>query len=425
MNRLFLSLIVFVFGVFTLTLSGCKKDDPTPDIRKEENEALYAGMKDWYYWNEQIPQINPSSYADVFAVLEAIRQRPLDRWSYITNLQEFLDFFQNSSFVGYGFGSSWDSMGKLRISFVYSSTQMYAQGVRRSWIIEAINGTSVVPGINVSALLGPNTEGVSNAFLFRKPDGNTTQLSFTKEKINMNTVLHHEIISAEDRKIGYMVLQGFTTPTATELTGVFNDFNEAGIDELILDMRYNGGGSTAIALKLSSMIAGPSLTGEPFAHYLYNSLKSAEHNRTDLFTNEANSLSLNRLVTITTGATASASEMVINGLRPFIDVHIVGSKTYGKPMGMNAFTLNNWALVPITFKIANANNEGDYFNGLPANVPAPDDLTRMFGDPQESMLQAAIAFILSGSTKGEVVPETQVRQPWEDMQGLRRIIGAF
>ncbi|MBW6478414.1 MAG: hypothetical protein K0B37_03230 [Bacteroidales bacterium] len=403
-----------------LFIAACNKDDdPEPDIN-EENEEFYEFMKDWYFWNDNIPNINPSSYEDIFEVLEAIRFRPLDRWSFITDWQEFLAYFQDSRFIGYGFGSSWDGSGKLRISFIHDAGDLYKNGVRRGWIVESINGTAISQGVNVNQLLGPNEEGISNTFVFRKPDNSTIEMTVAKKEIITNTVLHHEVLEVENIKIGYMVLQSFREPTEEELKNVFADFYAEGIDELILDMRYNGGGLTRIATQLASLIGGPALAGQPFAKTVYNANKEDQYNRTDNFLNLENSLGLTRLITIATRASASASEMVINGLTPYMDVYIVGNTTYGKPMGSNVFNYDNtWALAPITFKVRNASDEGDYFDGLPVDIPAPDDLTRNFGDPEESSLQTAIAFILTGSTKGAPVTEPLVRQPWEDMKGLR------
>jgi C-terminal processing protease CtpA/Prc len=419
-------LIYLRFRYFLLVLTGIlfftacnKEDEPEPQIN-EDNEEFFTFMKDWYFWTDNIPEIDPSAYSDIFEVLEAVRYQPLDRWSFIIDWQEFLDYFQESKFIGYGFGSSWDSNGKLRISFIHNTGELYQNGVRRGWIIEAINGTGLTQGMNINQMLGPNEEGISNTFLFKKPDNSTIDITAAKMEMVTNTVLHHEVFEAENIKIGYMVLQSFRDPTEEELNEVFADFFAEDIDELILDMRYNGGGLTRIATQLASLIAGPSLAGQPFAKTVYNSIKEDEYNRTDNLLNLENSLGLSRLVTIATRGTASASEMIINGLKPYMDVYVVGNDTYGKPMGSNVFNYNDtWALAPITFKVRNADNEGDYFDGLPVDIPANDDLSRDFGDPMESSLQQAIAFILTGSTKGSTVIDPVVKQPWEDMKGLR------
>lgn len=415
--------MVLVILPVLVMLNACQKDD-TPEIN-QENEAFYKEMKDWYFWTDKIPEINPSSYPSIFDVLEAIRYREVDRWSFIADWDELIAYISNTEFIGYGFGFLWDNEEKLRISHIYNTVPMHELGVRRGWIIEAINGTTINPGDNISAMLGEAEPGVSNTFRFIRPDGETVSLTLEKEVLSVNTVLHHEIIEVENIKTGYMVLQNFTGTTTQELKDIFQYFHQEQIDELILDMRYNGGGLTSVALQLASLIGGTELEGEPFAKYYYNTNKQ-DRNTIEYFTDEANSLGLDRLITICTGATASASEMVINGLRPYMDVVIVGANSYGKPMGADILQFNTiWAVAPITISVKNADDEGEFFDGLPVNVPANDGLAYDFGDPEEASLQHALSFIISGITKGEPVQEPLYRQPYQDMKGLRQWIGGY
>ena len=414
--------------------SSCRKDEDDDQLDQEritENTEFYKLMRDWYYWYDKIPNINPANYASVYDVLEAIRHRPLDRWSYVTSREEFESFYIQSKFIGYGFGSAFDQEGKLRVTFIFNENDLYKNGVRRSWIIEKVNGTTVTTNVNINQLLGPNEIGVTNTFLFRKPDGTQEEMTVQKDEVFMNTVLHKEILEAGNRKAGYLVLQGFRTPTFGELKAAVDFFNsEGGIDDLILDLRYNGGGQTNVANYLASIIGGPAIFGKAFAKYMYNDKRENNHNFTSNFgaeqeTHGQETLELGRLITIATDRTASASEMVINGLRPFMDVHIIGDDTYGKPMGQNVFTYGDlYAFLPVTFKIANADGFGDYFDGLPADSYVVDDITRLFGDPEEASLKEALTFIETGSFSMLPRKKSLYVQPWEQMTGLRREIGA-
>lgn len=176
---------------------------------------------------------------------------------------------------------------------------------------------------------------------------------------------------------------------------------------------------------LGSIIGGPAVADEPFAKYIYNDKRGAEENFTDYFNAEEKTLDLSRVITIATRSTASASEMVINGLKPFIDVSIIGNDTYGKPMGMNAWYYDDkYAFVPVTFKIANADGFGDYFDGLQADSYVPDDISRMFGDPEEASLKEALNFIETGSYSGMPMTKSFIVQPYEHFTGLRKEIGA-
>jgi carboxyl-terminal processing protease len=424
--RLLLSMLLILFG--SISFTGCdKEDDPEPIVEEKQlNRDFYEFMKEWYFWYEHIPEIDPLDYPSPVEVLEAIRYHPLDRWSYITSWEAFEAYFRDSKMVGYGFGSRYDAAGNLRVIFNYNTTKMYELGVRRSWIIEAINGTQITPGMNINAMLGSNEVGVTNTFRFRKPDGSVVTHTLTKEELVMNNVLHAEVMQAGDAKVGYLVLQGFTAPTVSELEQAFDGFLAEDIDELILDMRYNGGGQTSVANLLSSMIGGNRVDGQVFTQYLYND-KQVESNRLDTFMVVSRKLNLDRLLTIGTRSTASASEMVINGLRPYMPVYIFGNTTYGKPMGMNVFKddEDKYAFVPITFKTANANGEGDFFDGIPADASAPDDFTRMFGDPEEASLKAALQFIETGSLPDVPVVKSVYIQPRDRMTGLQKIIGAL
>lgn len=419
-------IVLFLSSAFLFT--SCKKDEEEDEIIEErivENTEFYKLMQDWYYWYDQMPNVTPATYASPYEVLEALRKRPEDRWSYITSREEFESYYVESKFIGYGFGSKFDQEGKLRVTFVYHSVDLYEKGVRRSWIIEEVNGTTITTSVNINQLLGANEVGVSNDFLFRKPDGTLEEMTVQKKEVIMNTVLHKEVIETGSRKAGYLVFQNFTTPSIDELEEAVDFFNSEGIDELILDLRYNGGGQTNVANYLGSIIGGPAVADEPFAKYIYNDKRGAEENFTDYFNAEEKTLDLSRVITIATRSTASASEMVINGLKPFIDVSIIGNDTYGKPMGMNFWYYDDkYAFVPVTFKIANADGFGDYFDGLQADSYVPDDISRMFGDPEEASLKEALNFIETGSYSGMPMTKSFIVQPYEHFTGLRKEIGA-
>ena len=418
-----LALLAIILSSFSF--QSCEKEEPAvTSVRNIANEEFYKLMKEWYYWHDAIPQLNPADYANPAALLESIRKLPEDRWSYVTSKAAFEALFVRSTMFGHGFASGYDASGNLRVLFVFNRSDLFPAGVRRGWVIRAINDRPIAPGTNISALLGPNQDGFANTFTFDRPAAADTTITSRKGEIVMNNVLHNEIIHKDGLKIGYMILNGFTGPTRAEIDTAFNYFYNNRTDELILDLRYNGGGQTDIALHLASRIAGNNIAGRPFANYIFNELKATLHNKTESFLTLDKGLNLSRLTVITTDATASASEMIINGLRPFIPVTVVGTATYGKPMGMYAWTYADFAFVPITFKITNSEGFGDYFNGLPANIAAMDDISRNFGDPLESSLQQALAFITSGVPKSMPVVNIPYKQPRDFMTGLDAIIGA-
>ncbi len=419
--------LLFLLIPATVLFNSCTKeeeDDPQDEQRIAENTEFYKLLGEWYYWYDKIPNINPANYASVYDVMEAVRHRPLDRWSYVTTRKEFESYYLESKFIGYGFGSAFDAHGNLRVTFIFNSVDMYEKGVRRSWILREVNGTTLRPGVNINQLLGANEVGISNDFLFIDHDGEPVAMTLVKDEVFMNTVLHKEVIEYGGKKAGYLVFKNFTTPSFDELDEAVNYFNSEGIDELILDLRYNGGGQTNVANYLASIIGGQKVAGKHFAKYLYNDKKEDE-NFTDNFKDEEIPFNVDRLITISTRATASASEMVINGLKPFMDVYIVGDNTYRKPMGMNAWYYGDlYAFVPVTFKIANADSDGDYFDGLVADSYTADDITRPFGDPEEASLKEALEFMATGTFSGLPRKKSLYVQPFEEMTGIRAEIGA-
>jgi carboxyl-terminal processing protease len=423
-------LLTAIILSWSVVFTSCRKDEVDDEEPGNiENREFYDLMTDWYYWYDQMPEIDPDLYASPYEVLEALRQKPVDRWSYISTKAEFDAYYKDSKFIGYGFGSAWDQEGNLRISFIFNTTDMYEEGVRRSWILEKINNTVVQPGMNINQMLGANETGVANTFVFKTPDETTREMTVQKKEVFMNTVLHREVIETANGKAGYLVFKNFTQPSFDELDEAFEYFANEGINDLILDLRYNGGGQTNVANYLSSIIAGEGLKGEPFAKYMYNNKRAPERDFTDTFGSDDERqppyAGFDRLFTIASRQTASASEMVINGLSPFIDVYVIGDNTYGKPMGMNVFTYRElYAFVPVTFKIANANDEGDYFEGLPATSLAADDLSRQFGNPEEASLKEVLNYIETKSFSMVPAKKSLVQQPFEQMTGIRAEIGA-
>jgi len=210
----------------------------------------------------------------------------------------------------------------------------------------------------------------------------------------MNTILFDSVYTISSKKIGYLVLKGFITPTKTELDNCFARFKSANVEELIVDLRYNGGGMIDVSNRLASLIGGTALSGKVYTIYSYNNRYESQ-NTTINFLSLPNALSLGRVTFITTSGTASASELVINGLKPYMTVALVGSKTHGKPVGMPVLKYNRfkWVFLPICISFRNVNNEGEYFNGLDVNVVAADDFNTPFGDINEASFAAALNYI--------------------------------
>jgi carboxyl-terminal processing protease len=196
---------------------------------------------------------------------------------------------------------------------------------------------------------------------------------------------------------GHLVFESFILPSEAELETAFAFFKANNITDLILDLRYNSGGYLTIAQQLASYIAGDTKAGTVFAKLSYND-KSQSANSTFPFKKTSYPLSLTRIAVITTRLTASASEAVMNGLHPHLNLVSVGDTTLGKPMGMNGWTCaKKYFFWPVTFKIVNSANEGEYYDGIVPTHITTDDITHDFDDRREECLKEAISWLQTGS----------------------------
>jgi hypothetical protein len=167
------------------------------------------------------------------------------------------------------------------------------------------------------------------------------------------------------------------------------------VQELVLDLRYNGGGLVDVARHLAGLIGGPSLRDHVFAEAQHND-RNRRLNQTLRFGGAASALRLERLIVITTRASASASELLINGLTPFLPVIVVGDRTFGKPVGQYGVPFCDKVFAPVAFSMVNARGEGNYFDGLPVDCAAADDIGHELGSPQETSLATALDYIATG-----------------------------
>lgn len=399
-----------------------------------QNRYVLDVMRDIYFWNTELPAtVNATSYATPEALLDAIRFRPLDqRFSYIGARETEEAFYSDSQFIGFGFANSYDGVG-LRILQVFPDSPAAATGIQRGDRITSINGQSVAALVGngtIGAALGPSQEGYAITFRYERPDGTAVDASMTKRAVTIPTVSYLNVYEIDGRKIAYLFFRNFVTPSRQALDDAFNALRDVGATELVLDLRYNGGGLVSVAQHLASLIGGSRTEGQVFAEYFHNT-RNAFRNEITRFEAKPNALPLQRLVVITTGSSASASELVINALRPFIPVTTVGDTTYGKPVGQYGITFCDKVLYPVSFTLRNALGQGDFFDGIAADCRAPDDADHQLGDPREASLAEALAVVRTGqcsappvSAAAERRRETTRIDLMPPRTGLEQLIGA-
>ncbi|MGB9428394.1 MAG: S41 family peptidase [Gammaproteobacteria bacterium] len=365
-----------------------------------QNQQILAIMQSWYYWNQYLPgNVDPASYSDTTSFLDALLYQPLDRFSYITTQASNQAFYGAGQYVGVGISEEIVNGNQLQLTDVYPDSPAASAGFVRGGYILSINGTPVVTLIANNQLgfaFGSEQLGATISLEYQAPGGATQNVTLTEAVITQPNVSLVQSFTAGGRQVGYFFFQNFITPSTDELQQAFAQFQSDGDNELIIDERYNGGGLLSVAQFLGSLVVGNGDANQTFATLNFNSLHT-DQNQTLDFQTVTNGLNLNRVVIITTDATASASELLINALKPYIDVVTVGSTTFGKPVGENGFNFCSNVLYPMTFKMTNAAGFGDYFSGFAPTCPAVDDLSYPLGDSSEASLSTALYYIANGN----------------------------
>ncbi|MEJ7823013.1 MAG: S41 family peptidase [Chitinophagaceae bacterium] len=389
------------------------------DDKLKDSVLFYT--REIYLWYKQIPaNFNPRTFADPDAIMKGIRPfsmepgfpQPVDRFSFAMKQAEYNNF--SSGIAGdFGFGAFFlfPSTDDLRVKSVERESPAGRAGVRRGWRIVKINGNSNISTsssdlsfIN-TAIFNSNT----TTFTFQKPDGTNVDITLNRASYQTHPVMVDSVYSVGSRKIGYMVFNSFLGDLPefnTELSRVFNRFTSAGINDVIIDLRYNGGGYVSVAEQLSNYLAPSSANGSVMMTQQYND-KLTSFNSSKNF-KKLGSLNLSRVFFIVGPSSASASELLINNLIPVMDVKLIGrSKTFGKPVGFFPQPVGDWFIFPVSFKTVNKNGESNYYNGFTPNSIVADGVDKDFGDLSESSLASAIKFITTGAFRLSSTPTYQ------------------
>lgn len=424
-NRpIYQSLRVFIIILLAAGIVACEHSVLNPEKTKLTKSLLYDIMKEWYFWYDTIPEVNPEEYSSLQTLLDAIKLKPTDRWSDVVGTEEYYRLYDRGEYIGHGIGLADDPEGNLWVGFVYEGTSAESSGVARGWQILSINGVPPGPGINLDTLLGPDEVGVENTFQFKNTQGGTVSLALAKEIVDINAVLYSDILDVDGKTTGYLVYQQFLYASLEDLDAVFEEFQASNVEEVIVDLRYNPGGQVDVAQHLASLIAGTKAIKGTFVKFIYNDKKS-DRNISKPYLELEHTLTTtpDRVFFITTGRSASASEAMINGMKPYLEALLVGDDTYGKPVGSIAATYTDSTLIPITFKLLNRWDEGDYFDGLPADFYVDEDISIDFGDPEEKMLKEVLYYIENGEWSTGVKKSERVY--WLSMKGIRSQTGAI
>lgn len=401
-----------------------------------------------YYWYSQVSTLDPvsSTYATADALLEVMKTyskgtgtTALDRYSFLDRTGSLSSALQDGVSEVNKKISATGSLG-MEVSYASDGTKTYLyilyadknspaglQGLTRGDEITAINGDTA---ISYDGSTGAHTTKVVNAIYKSTSVTLKVTKGYTKAvntytvnagTYNINPVLFDTLYTIGGQKTGYFVFYTFTstintkgayTNTKTILDNLFGKFKSEGITNLIVDLRYNGGGSVATAEYLDSAIAPASAASKAMYYYLYNDKLTANMNEAGLeasvnYPSNTGGLALSNVFFITSKNTASASELTLNNLKPYMSVKLVGDSTYGKPVGFITFTINKYDsthtqkyladLYAINFATQNANHVGGYYSGIAPDQQAYDYINVPWGNSNDNNLEYIFNYISNGS----------------------------
>ncbi|MGD0755834.1 MAG: S41 family peptidase [Bacteroidales bacterium] len=403
--------LVILLSFLVLGFSSCKKKDVTPAVTsptvdQEARDYLYDTMNQYYFWYNLMPVVVKTDYQDPYELMDAMMYKTLDRWSFVETYEEYLNMDQGA-FVGHGISMGLDQFNQVRIAEIYNLSPLYSLGVRRGWIVKKLNGTDLAPifiandGAAYSQLIGAATVGLTNTFLFQTPAGKDSTITSAKASFTLNTVIVADTLQLKSGITGHLVFDQFIPPSNDELQTAFTYFSQNNVKDIIVDLRYNGGGDLSVLTNMASYVAGAAQVNNPFLIATFND-KNTAYNTTFNFTTVPSPLSVSKVIVITTRGTASASEDFINGLKPILDVRTLGDTTNGKPVGMVGFPYQtSYMFWPITFSLVNSAGQGGFYNGFAPDKYVIDDITHDWSDRNEACLKEAIYYLEHGSVSSK------------------------
>ena len=396
---------------------------PTGGCSLGERQAWAAAQLNEHYLFPELlaTNVNPGSFTNLKDYVDALTApaRALGRdrfYTKVTSIAEDKEFLDTGATAGIGVRLSTDvEARRVVILEAFEGAPALAAGIDRGTEILAIGTTAAdlktVETIiaaegagGITAAFGPNTAGTARLLRVRDTNGTTRDVTVAKADFALPPVSSRYgalILDDGGKKVGYLNLRSFIDPAEAPLRNAFAQFKAQGISEVIVDLRYNGGGTSTGAELLTNLLLGQR-TAADVMNYRVHRASKANLNFTRFFAPQPQSIASMKVAFIGTGSTASASEAAMNSVLPYLGAKtaLIGSNTFGKPVGSSfSFDLAQCddRLAPITFATQNANKQGDYFDGLASRFQstcsAADDVTRPLGDPQEAMIKTALDFL--------------------------------
>ncbi|MBS1748515.1 MAG: hypothetical protein JST63_01270 [Bacteroidetes bacterium] len=406
------SLLIIALMSFVMS---CKKENNTGnttldslDIANKIKDTAWRYAQDLYLWYNHLPaSFNPQSYSDPNAIMEAIRAysiepgfpNPVDKWSFAIKKTDW-DNVSSGISGDFGMNIFFNSTNDLRVSYVEPASPAGASGISRSWRIISVNNDTAIntEDATITRISTAVFKSASGSFVFRRPDNTDTSITLTSASYQESPILLDTIYRVGSEKVGYMVFNSFLgdiPSVKNKFSNLFSTFSSAGIQDIVVDLRYNGGGYVELQNELANYLVPNAGNGGIMLQEKYNDKYSRRYDTTITY-NKKGSLNLSRIFFIVAKNTASASELLINSLKPYMDVKLVGRATHGKPVGFFNIPVGDWYIFPVSFRSVNKNGEGNYFNGMQPDAGVSDGLDKQWGDVNEKCLASALHYISDG-----------------------------
>ena len=427
----------------------------------DENFWIRAYSFDTYLWFDEIEDVDPDSLSSTDAYFDIMKTfavspsgNPKDKFHFTYDSEEWEKLSQSGISAGYGvefFRVRSSPPRQWLVAYTEPNTPAGDAGLLRGWEIASVDGVDFKEGSDtdvLNAALFPESLGEVHEFVFREvASGETISVDLTSQEITSTPVQSVKAIPLGNSKVGYLLFNDHIATAEAQLIEAFEGFQSEGVTELVLDMRYNGGGYLDIARMLASMIAGQEAIGQTFSELKFNSKYPTQNPITgrtlspSRFASTAPGfvvssetdlplLNLNRVVVISGSGTCSASEAVINGLRGIgVEVILIGDTTCGKPYGFYGIDNCGTTYFAIQFKGVNASGFGDYTDGFSppgaenvgvevGGCAVDDDLSQALGNPDEARLATALEYLSSGSCQASAAGvNAKRRHPLSSVRG--------
>lgn len=471
-----------LFILIAITV-GCKKpeadtqdtsidtDVPTTGTREQlTKDSIYLYAKQVYFWNDAVPgyaMFKPRNYNSFESELFAITQLKINpstglayeypvpddpnspKFSYITDADLNGSLASANPFAvsqvdlegnGSDFGIALTAIGtqsayQIYIRYVSPGSSAAKNLVNRGDRLEKVGDHTLGKGYTadnnaINVAFDKPTITLSG----KKENGSSFTVTLKKENYSSNPVYKDTVItSTGNKKIGYLAFARFSDEdnAIAPLNTSFAKFAAEGVTNLVIDLRYNGGGYVSTAEHLANLIVPTAINGSTmFTEYFNTTMQSGKatilknqplltslgksqyqngklvtyfdqdysaKENTYKFDKQGSLTSVTKVVFLVSNNTASASELVINVLKPYLDVKIIGSATYGKPVGFFPVKIDKYDVYLTMFETKNSNGEGNYYAGFTPNIGVADDVTHDFGDPNEAQFAAAINYLSNGT----------------------------